>query len=45
MHQKTPEDTRRHETKAEDRQLLGGADRLHPSVARPPPHRDSSMPF
>jgi hypothetical protein len=36
MHQKTPEDTKRHGTEAEDRQLLGGAARPHPSAARPP---------
>jgi hypothetical protein len=36
MHQKTLEDTRRHGTEAEDRQLLGGAGWPHPSAARPP---------
>jgi hypothetical protein len=36
MHQKTPEDTRRHETKVENQQLLGGAGRPHASAAQPP---------
>jgi hypothetical protein len=33
MHQKTLEDTRRHETEAKDRQLPGGAGRPHTSAA------------
>jgi hypothetical protein len=36
MHQKTLEDTRRHETEAEDQQLPGGAGWPHASAARPP---------
>jgi hypothetical protein len=36
MHQKTPEDTTSHGTKAEDRQLPGGADRPHPSATQHP---------
>jgi hypothetical protein len=31
-----PEDSRRHGTEAEDRQLPGGAGRPHPSAASPP---------
>jgi hypothetical protein len=34
MHQKTPEDTRRHGTEVEDQQLPGGADRPHHHAAR-----------
>jgi hypothetical protein len=31
-----PEDTRRHGTEVEDRQLPGGASRPHPSATQPP---------
>jgi hypothetical protein len=36
MHQKTLEDTRRHETEVEDQQLLGGAGQPQHHVIRPP---------
>jgi hypothetical protein len=36
MHQKTPEDTKRHGTKVEDQQLLGVAGWPHHHATRPP---------